>query len=161
VAPSPAPCPHAANLVPTAPAVANATSPTRSTLPAPWCPQDAYATPAERTETTGSKGKRHLLSEAELGLVTRNAAQILQLHEHFVDDLREAVSPLSFPTVPEEFQGAQEVEWTPVDSEVPPTEAIDEAIRIVSTKFAIEVSYLVTSHLGIFGSLGRFNTNAD
>jgi len=42
------------------------------------------------------KDKRHLFSPADLDVVTRNAVQILELHEHLVQDLRAAVSQFGF-----------------------------------------------------------------
>jgi hypothetical protein len=96
--------------------------------------------------TSKEKNKRHLLSETELELGTRNAGEILQLHEHLVDELRHEVAPLGFPMAANGAEGAHNADWQE-NAAVPPTECIEDAIRIVSTKFAVEVS--VSSLFGI------------
>jgi hypothetical protein len=98
---------------------------------------------AEHTQIVAipkEKNKRHLLTHAQLQAVTRNAGEILQLHEHFVDDLRGAMAPLGFPMNLHESQDCQEASWISPDIAIPETKCIDEAIRVISTKFAVEVS---------------------
>ena len=75
----------------------------------------------------------------ELKVVTRNAGEILRLHENFVDELRDAVSLPELLAILNESQHGQHMDWDQGNAEVPATEYIDEAIRVVSTKFAVEV----------------------
>jgi hypothetical protein len=95
--------------------------------------------------TPKEKNKRHLLTQAELQTVTRNAGEILQLHEHFVDDLRGAMAPLGFPMNLYESQDDQDAGWISTNVAIPETKCIDEAIRAISTKFAVEVSFSLPS----------------
>jgi hypothetical protein len=78
---------------------------------------------------------RFLFTDSELELVTRNAEDILQLHELFVRELQVALEPLGF--VMEE------------DIHKPPTpeqlDNLESAIRVVSAKFATEVRVLMLS----------------
>jgi hypothetical protein len=76
---------------------------------------------------------RYILSDTELEVVTRNAEELLRLHEHFVNDMQVAISALGFPTPFEKHLHDGIIDG------VPPPEHIDTAIRIVSTKFATEV----------------------
>jgi len=70
---------------------------------------------------------RYLFSDTELESLTRNAEEILQLHEHFVKELRHVLEPLDFAMEHDNEQGY--VQFGNLDS----------AIRAVSTKFATEV----------------------
>ncbi|KAF7292322.1 DH domain-containing protein [Mycena chlorophos] len=73
---------------------------------------------------------RQLFSNREIEAVARNAEQVLQLHENFVDELREALLPLGFA-----------MEATPISvDEKAQTRNLDKAIAVVSTKFATEAS---------------------
>ncbi|KAJ2931646.1 hypothetical protein H1R20_g5364, partial [Candolleomyces eurysporus] len=73
---------------------------------------------------------RFLFTDGELELVTRNAEDILQLHERFVRELQDVLKPLGY--IMEE------------DIHEPPTpeqlDNLDSAIRLVSAKFATEAS---------------------
>ncbi|KAJ7068444.1 hypothetical protein C8F01DRAFT_977995, partial [Mycena amicta] len=73
---------------------------------------------------------RQLFTDRELDLLARNAEQVLRLHENFVEELRAALSPLGF---------AMTANSTPV-SEKAQIQDLDDAIVLVSTKFATEAS---------------------
>ncbi|KAF5388013.1 hypothetical protein D9615_000544 [Tricholomella constricta] len=80
------------------------------------------------------KSPRYLFTNHEVEVLTRNAEEILQLHEQFVRELRMDVSPLGFP---------MDAYFRSNDLEKAKGQAIqnaDAAIRIVSTKFATESS---------------------
>jgi len=70
---------------------------------------------------------RYLFSDTQLESLTRNAEEILQLHEHFVKELRHVLEPLEFAMEHDNEQG-----YTHLGN-------LDSAIRVVSTKFATEV----------------------
>jgi len=73
---------------------------------------------------------RYLFTDQEVELLTRNAEELLQLHEHFVQELRADLAPLGF--LMHAPQGAE-------DDKRQGTQNTDAAIRVVSTKFATEV----------------------
>lgn len=89
-------------------------------------------------------------------MVARNAWEILQLHEHFVDDLREAMSPLGYAPF---FLGtcSRGGELDHANLPVPPAECVDDAIRLVSTKFAVEVSVHVAASVPVVGLVQVLN----
>jgi hypothetical protein len=92
-----------------------------------------------------------MVSEAQFKTVTRNAGEILQLHEHFVDELRVAMSQLGFPMTGDKVDHSEAF---------PSAECIDDAIRVVSTKFAVEVGLCGMNRLAIadsFSQASRFN----
>lgn len=70
---------------------------------------------------------RYLFSDTQLESLTRNAEEILQLHEHFVKELRYILEPLGFAMEHDNEQGYAHLG------------NLDSAIRAVSTKFATEV----------------------
>ncbi|KAJ6490421.1 hypothetical protein C8R47DRAFT_1124570 [Mycena vitilis] len=74
---------------------------------------------------------RHLFTASEIDLLTRNAEEVLQLHEDFVDQLRAAVLPLGFRV---ESPGSGDFD----EKEL--IRNIDAAIGEISTKFATEAS---------------------
>ncbi|KAJ7781076.1 hypothetical protein B0H16DRAFT_606759 [Mycena metata] len=76
---------------------------------------------------------RPLFTDAEIGLLTRNAEEVLHLHENFVEELRAAILPLGFPMEPLEVQadGVEQQERI---------RNIDAVVGEVSTKFATEAS---------------------
>lgn len=83
---------------------------------------------------------RYLFTDTEIETLTRNAEEILQLHEHFVRELRTILEPLSFTMDQDQDDGRQHIN------------NLDAAIRAVSTKFATEVSssrlfYLMWFHM--------------
>jgi hypothetical protein len=53
---------------------------------------------APQVQGAGSErsSPRYLFSDTEIETLTRNAEEILQLHEHFVEELQAAVSPFGF-----------------------------------------------------------------
>lgn len=79
---------------------------------------------------------RHIFKDSEVDVLTRNAEEVLQFHENFVEELRTAMTPFGF-----RMDLSSE---RPSDEEIPEasTENIDEGIAIVSTKFATEVSFV-------------------
>ncbi|KII94879.1 hypothetical protein PLICRDRAFT_47885 [Plicaturopsis crispa FD-325 SS-3] len=81
---------------------------------------------------------RHLFSAREIDLVTRNVEDILTFHEHFVDELREAVAPLGFSTV---FDSAVtgDIAPDPETYEMGPLPAgLDAAVEFVAKHFATQ-----------------------
>lgn len=76
------------------------------------------------------KPSTRLFTDREIDLLTRNAEEVLQLHENFVEELRAAVLPLGFPMEISGTGGLDERELI---------RNIDAAVGRVSTKFATEV----------------------
>ncbi|KAJ7498755.1 hypothetical protein FB451DRAFT_1014407, partial [Mycena latifolia] len=76
---------------------------------------------------------RHLFTDREVGLITRNAEEVLHLHENFVDELRAAMLPLGFPL---ELPGAP----AEMLEEQERIHNIDAAVGAVTTKYATEAS---------------------
>ncbi|KAJ6628785.1 hypothetical protein B0H10DRAFT_2209236 [Mycena sp. CBHHK59/15] len=73
---------------------------------------------------------RYVFTDREVDVLTRNAEEVLHLHEHFVDELRGAMMPLGFP-----------MELSVDDAgEKERIRNIDAAVEAVSTKFATEAS---------------------
>ncbi|CAA7260054.1 unnamed protein product [Cyclocybe aegerita] len=81
------------------------------------------------TKEPSKANSRYIFSDNELDLLTRNAEEILQLHEHFVRELRSILEPLGHAMEQEED------DKKPLD-----LSKVDPAIRAVSTKFATEAS---------------------
>jgi len=82
------------------------------------------------TKEPSRASSRYLFSDAELEILTRNAEEILQLHEHFVRELRIVLEPLGIIMEHEdEDYGHRHLAQ------------LDAAIRAVSTKFATEVIF--------------------
>lgn len=73
---------------------------------------------------------RHLFTDREIDLLTRNAEEVLLLHENFVEELRAAMLPLGFPM---ELSGPGDLD----EKEL--IRNIDAAVGEVSTKFATQV----------------------
>ncbi|KAF8165545.1 hypothetical protein B0H34DRAFT_647537 [Crassisporium funariophilum] len=91
-------------------------------------PETPNALPAKTVTPKEPKfNSRYLFTDNEIESLTRNAEEILQLHEHFVRELRAILEPLSF-TMDEAEDGHHHLE------------TLDAAIRAVSTKFATEAS---------------------
>jgi hypothetical protein len=86
---------------------------------------------AHAKEQTKSSA-RYLFTDQEVELLTRNAEELLQLHEHFVQELRTDLAPLGF--LMHTPQGTDDVKCQ--EERIQNTDA---AIRTVSTKFATEV----------------------
>ena len=96
-----------------------------TTLPeTPTSPSSA----APSLKEPSKPNSRYLFSDTELETLTRNAEEILQLHEHFVSELELLLGPLGFV-----------MEMDENDLGHDHLENLREAIRAVSTKFAIEV----------------------
>lgn len=90
---------------------------------------DAPGTPTTLTPTSAKESKtRYLFSDSELDSLTRNAEDILQLHEQFVRELRVLLEPLDF--------GMEMAEDHHAHLHL---KNLDAAIRVVSAKFATEV----------------------
>jgi hypothetical protein len=70
---------------------------------------------------------RYLFSDTELEYLTRNAEEILKLHEYFVKELRNVLEPLKFFLEHDEEHGYEHLG------------NLDSVIRAVSAKFATEV----------------------
>ncbi|KAJ6539508.1 hypothetical protein B0H19DRAFT_362823 [Mycena capillaripes] len=77
------------------------------------------------------KPSARLFTDREIDLLTRNAEQVLQLHENFVEELRAAVLPLGFPM---NSSGTGDLDEKELNRN------IDAAVGRVSTKFATEAS---------------------
>lgn len=106
----------------------------------------SFITPAsnilEGMSTAGPREKekaapRCLFTSSEVDLLTRNAGQLLEFHEQFVNELRAALTPLGFSG------HAHEPDTDEVSEETSKkrVENIDAAIFITSAKFATEVSF--------------------
>ncbi|KAG5653029.1 hypothetical protein H0H81_002651 [Sphagnurus paluster] len=78
---------------------------------------------------------RYLFTNHEVEVLTRNAEEILQLHEQFVRELRIEMSPLGFPMDAYHRSGD-----SAEDTKGEAMQNTDAAIRVVSTKFAVESS---------------------
>lgn len=85
------------------------------------------AQPKEQTKSSA----RYLFTDQDVELLTRNAEELLQLHENFVQELRADLAPLGFLI---HTQQAIEDKW-----QRDFMENTDGAIRVVSAKFATEV----------------------
>lgn len=77
---------------------------------------------------------RVILTAVEMDIMMRNAEEIMQLHEQFVDELREALVPhgIRMGTVRSEEGWPEHNDQAECD--------IDNAIGVVATKFAVESS---------------------
>ncbi|KAJ7507978.1 hypothetical protein B0H11DRAFT_1969567 [Mycena galericulata] len=89
--------------------------------------------PLTTIHTKSKPSARQLFTDREVDLLTRNAEEVLQLHENFVEELRVAMLPLGF---------SMDLPGTPVDEleEKERIRNIDAAVGEVSTKFATEAS---------------------
>lgn len=72
---------------------------------------------------------RYLFTDNELELVSRNAEEILQLHDRFLMELQEALEDLG-------FSAHEDVDEPPSSDQL---QNLESAIRVVSSKFATEV----------------------
>ena len=96
-------------------------------------------TASKTSNTTHSKEQikssaRYLFSDQEVELLTRNAEELLQLHEHFVQELHTELAPLGFL-----MHAPQGTSTEDVRCQMEYIQNTDAAIRAVSTKFATEV----------------------
>ncbi|KAJ8523543.1 hypothetical protein ONZ45_g114 [Pleurotus djamor] len=81
---------------------------------------------------------RPLFSEDEIALLTRNIDDILELHEHFVEELRIAVSPFGLSGALTEADAHSERHYSETYEQM--ASNVEAAIKAVCTKFAIESS---------------------
>lgn len=91
-----------------------------------------------------TSSSRFILTDHEIELLTRNGEEILQLHENFVTELRVLLEPLGFSM---EHNDNLVALYSPQFGRDPGVlhiqlKNLNEAIRVVSTKFATEVCYV-------------------
>ncbi|KAK0490862.1 hypothetical protein IW261DRAFT_1556027 [Armillaria novae-zelandiae] len=87
--------------------------------------------------TTLKDGKaqpRYLFTNGDIELLARNAEQVLQFHENFVEEIRAALTPLGFPVESTEKLG------TGLGIGNGGLDDLEACISFVSTKFATEAS---------------------
>ncbi|KAG6869325.1 hypothetical protein C0993_000078 [Termitomyces sp. T159_Od127] len=77
---------------------------------------------------------RYLFTSLEVEMLTRNAEEVLQLHEQFMRELRKEIIPLGFHL--EAYKRSDD----PAKTVALAMQNTDAAIRIISTKFATEAS---------------------
>jgi hypothetical protein len=80
---------------------------------------------------------RPLFSATEIRILSRNAVDILRLHELFVEELRSEMAPFGFHLVLDDYDVVK-------GPNVPPG-GIDVAIRAVAAKFTTEVGSFYTA----------------
>ncbi|KAF9268139.1 Dbl homology domain-containing protein [Marasmius fiardii PR-910] len=81
---------------------------------------------------------RHLFTDMEVEMLTRNAEEVLHFHERFVDELRLSMSSLGIPLELAEHHNMSEGSYS--ESCRAGIENVDAGIAMLSTKFAIESS---------------------
>ncbi|KAK0230944.1 hypothetical protein IW262DRAFT_1445230 [Armillaria fumosa] len=77
---------------------------------------------------------RYLFTNSDIELLARNAEQVLQFHENFVEEIRAALAPLGFPVESTEMLG------TGLGIGNGGLDNLEACISFVSTKFATEAS---------------------
>jgi len=77
---------------------------------------------------------RPIFTEEEIQLLRRNSSEILNFHERFVDDLKEALAPLG-----SKFRFDTEDEYAYVD--MPRHDTLELAIQIIVSMFVDRVSF--------------------
>ncbi|KAF7301818.1 DH domain-containing protein [Mycena indigotica] len=91
---------------------------------------DQGLNPLTSISTKPKSSARPLFTSREVDILARNVEQVLQLHENFVQELCVALSPFGFT-----------MESDPaLTSDKPQIHNLDDAISVVSTKFATEAS---------------------
>lgn len=100
-----------------------------SSITLPEAQNASFSTPAAKESSKTQS--RYLFTDSEIEALTRNAEEILQLHEHFVRELRAILEPLGFTMDQDQDDSHHHID------------NLDAAIRAVSTKFATEVGHLV------------------
>lgn len=114
-------------------------SPTQPQAQLPNPPSPVNSTPATRRSVgPGDTEKdlpfaRPIFTEEEIKLLSRNCGEILIFHEHFVDDLKEALTPLG-----PKFRFDDEDEYAYVD--MPRHDTLELAIQIIVSMFVDRVS---------------------
>lgn len=101
-----------------------------ASLPDNTAPQTSNTSPSKEQIKSSA---RYLFTDQEVELLTRNAEELLQLHEHFVQELRAELTPLGF------LMHSEETSTEYVRCQRESIQNSDAAIRAVSTKFATEV----------------------
>ncbi|KAJ3545389.1 hypothetical protein NMY22_g2471 [Coprinellus aureogranulatus] len=86
--------------------------------------------PASPSKEIPKPNVRYLFTDNELELVSRNAEDILQLHDRFLMELQETLEPFG-------FSPQEDVDEPPSATQL---QHLEPAIRIVSSKFATEAS---------------------
>ncbi len=84
-------------------------------------------------EKKDKSGTRYLFTNTEIDQLTRNAEEVLQFHEHMVEEMRCVLTPLGFTM---DFVGSSEPS-APSESVLANLEI---GLSFVATKFATEVS---------------------
>ena len=95
---------------------------------------DTHDLPTSTSSTPKEPAKpnsRYIFSDQDVELLTRNAEEILQLHEQFVRELRIILEPLGYSMEHDEDDHSHEH-----------LANLDAALRAVSTKFATEVRFM-------------------
>ncbi|KAH7876853.1 uncharacterized protein C8R40DRAFT_1096057 [Lentinula edodes] len=90
---------------------------------------------------------RRIFKNPEIDVLTRNADEVLQFHEHFVEELRTAMAPLGIHMESSSEHSSDD------EISVGNVETIDAGIAIVSTKFATEASRFTSYELFCAGHL--------
>ncbi|ESK94419.1 hypothetical protein Moror_8077 [Moniliophthora roreri MCA 2997] len=93
--------------------------------------------------TTSAKEKekspaRYLFTDTEVEMLTRNAEDVLQFHERFVEELKLSMSGLGIPMEP--VDGTMSSDESRAEKSRPGIANVDAGIAVVSTKFATESS---------------------
>ncbi|KAF9076821.1 hypothetical protein BDP27DRAFT_1442203 [Rhodocollybia butyracea] len=84
---------------------------------------------------------RHIFKNLEIDMLTRNAEEVLQFHENFVEELRQQMAPFGLRMeLPSERSSDEEIMEGSVEN-------IDASIALVSTKFATEASRFTSYEL--------------
>ena len=99
-----------------------------------------------------SRHSRFVFTDHEIELLTRNGEVLLQLHEHFVGELRMMLEPLGLPMGDDKtFLGLDQSSSREILGRFQLGD-LNEAIRIVSTKFATEVVIFTSTSLACLNS---------
>ncbi|KIK67961.1 hypothetical protein GYMLUDRAFT_238141 [Collybiopsis luxurians FD-317 M1] len=91
------------------------------------------------SNSVAKESTRHIFKNSEVDALTRNAEEVLQFHEHFVEELRTALAPFGFRM---ELSSCSLAD--PHEEPLRNAENIDAGIAIVSTKFATEASRFIS-----------------
>jgi hypothetical protein len=94
-------------------------------------------TPPSASSHPKAPSSRFLLTDHEVELLTRNGEEILQFHEGFVKQLSTALEPLCLLNESDESEGPRQLHV----ADRLRLENVDEAIRVVCTKFSTEVVF--------------------
>ncbi|KAK7060485.1 hypothetical protein VNI00_001250 [Paramarasmius palmivorus] len=81
---------------------------------------------------------RYLFTDTEVEMLTRNAEDVLEFHERFVEELKLSMSSLGIPMEP--VEETKDSDGTRVERSRPGIANVDAGIAVISTKFATESS---------------------